>query len=265
MERSGDPHGTDRNSAGQGSGQSAGPRLDNLPSQPRLTTRQAAAHSVFIRRLRIALPVLGAVLVVIFLANAGQDKDDDFFLNDFADVDTRSEEFIMSDPHFSGVDVDGVPFDITADAAIQKHSDEKSVSLENPRAITGYDDERSVLSANSGNFNSDSKILTLKQNVIFEHSLGKDRYVLRTPDATFLIDDETITSTAGVSGEGPRGATLRADRMFADNNARKVIFEGNVQTRIYPNLERPNCKADNRGSADLGDCPDPTRSPQEQE
>ena len=199
--------------------------------------------------MRIALPAIALVLIGVFIANTGGNADDNFFLDEFADVNATSEELRMAKPHFSGVDDDGTPFDITADAAIQTPGDDKTVKLENPKAVSAADGKRSVISARRGAFDSDQKILNLEDNVLFDHTIGEDGYTLTTPTATFSVDDETITSTEGVAGQGPRGATLKADKMFADNKTGKVVFEGNVHTTIYPSRERAKC-AENDATSD---------------
>jgi len=229
----------DRPDAQEGAGRAGRKgRLDNLPSAPRLTGEQAAAHSALVRRLRVILPLFGAVLIVVFFANARRDAADNVFLDEFKDIDTAAEELRMAEPRFSGVDAEGVPYDITADAAIQAPGGDKQVRLERPRAVSGDTAKRSIITADKGAFSSETNILELQDDVRFEHQLGEDNYVLRAPAATFSIDEETVTSKAGVAGEGPRGATLEADTMFADNKAGRVVFEGNVRMRIYPDRER---------------------------
>ncbi|MBI1393238.1 MAG: LPS export ABC transporter periplasmic protein LptC [Alphaproteobacteria bacterium] len=217
-------------------------RLDNLPSAPRLTGKEAAAHSANVRRLRIALPTIGAVLVGVFLANTRGEGPADVFLDQFKDLEAATEELRMARPHFSGVDADGRPFDITADAATQAAGDSKRIGLEGPRAVSGANgDDRSILSAIRGEFDSNSKTLVLTEDVTFERRVGADDYVMKTPSATFLIDEDKVTSDAGVRGQGPRGATLEADKMTANNEDKRVVFEGNVKVRIYPSREEGDC------------------------
>lgn len=213
------------------------PRLDNLPSRPRLTGEEAAAHSALVRRLRIMLPLAAGALIVIFLLNARGGSSEDVFLEEFADVDAAAEELRMALPHFSGVDADGAPFDITAKAAVQVPGEDNIVNLEEPRAVTGDDAERSTLSAVRGAYSSDQNILILEDEVRFKHQIGEDIYILNTDAAVFAIEEETVVSDNKVEGEGPRGSRLKADRMFADNKTGRVIFEGNVSMRIYPEAE----------------------------
>lgn len=241
-ERRDDPSaGPSRSGAGRadtGRAEAGRERLSSLPTAPRLTTAEAAAHSALVRRLRLILPVVALVLIAVFVLNARKDGPENVFLDEFKDIDATADELRMADPRFSGVDDAGAPYDITADAAIQAPGDDKRIRLERPRAVTGQGDTQSVLTAEAGAFDSEQNVLQLNDAVRFEHRIGAETYVLNAPSATFSIDAEEVVSDAGVEGEGPRGATLQADRMVADNKSRKVVFEGNVKMRIYPDRER---------------------------
>ncbi len=208
--------------------------LDSLPSQARITSEQAAARSRVVRHLRIALPVLALVLVIALLLNTRSQTSDRAILNDFADITANPEEVRMANPRFAGVDNEGKPYVITAEAAIQRADSDDIVELDHPRAVTHDDNNETVVTANKGLFRSKGKVLELSEEVTLERSIGSDNYSLRTPAATVLIDDKTVTSDQGVTGVGPSGETLRADRMRAYNENGKIIFEGNVSMRIFP-------------------------------
>lgn len=223
-------------------------RLRNLPSRTRLTGEQAAARSVIIRRLRIALPVLALVMIGVFFLNAGQNTAEDVFLDEFKDINAEADELHVAKPRFSGIDASGNPYDITAEAAVQLPGDDRMMELEKPHAITTNDGKKSTLTANAGAFSSEANKLTLEDNVEFEHNIGNETYVLRTPAATFTIDDERVASDAGVEGDGPRGSSLSAERMLADNKTGQVLLEGNVRMRIFPTNDdlrpgAPECKS----------------------
>ncbi|MEM6415846.1 MAG: LPS export ABC transporter periplasmic protein LptC [Pseudomonadota bacterium] len=215
-------------------------RLDTLPSRPRLTTAQAAAHTLLVRRLKLILPIAAGGLLFIFLVNTGGGTQD-YVLDDFADMNNVAEELRMAKPHFSGIDADGVPFDITAVAAVRSPNAHDNVALEKPKAISGDGDEKTTITAEKGDYSDQSNVLVLEENVVFNHQLGVDSYNLKTKRAIFAIDDETVTSNSRVMGEGPRGAELKADTMVADNKTQIVVFEGNVHTRIYPDRENTGC------------------------
>jgi lipopolysaccharide export system protein LptC len=208
--------------------------LESLTIRRRTTGEQAAARATLMRRLRIALPVLALLLVAAFFLNTRKGAGDDAFLDDFADLNATTQNLRSAKPQFSGVDAKGNPYEITADSASQKPESKEIVELDQPRAVTVGGDQQSVVEAESGIFNTDNKRLLLQDGVTFEHAIGRDNYVLKTSAATVSIDDQTVESDQGVTGAGPGGATLKADRMQADNRDGGVVFEGSVSMRLYP-------------------------------
>lgn len=208
--------------------------LESLPMRARTTGEKAAARSRLIRRLRIALPVLAVVLVAAFVLNTRSNHVDPAFLDDFEDLSASTEELRMASPRFTGVDERGQPFEITADAAKQRPGGRNLVELEMPRAVQGDEKNQSVVTADKGLYRSDDNILELENGVVLEHEIGAGAYVLRAPNATVSIKDQVVVSNAGVNGEGPEGAALKADRMTAYRADGRVVFEGNVSMRLYP-------------------------------
>lgn len=207
--------------------------LDSLTIRHRLTGEQAAARSVIVRRLRIALPIIALLLIGALVINTRSTDGDDAFLDDFANLDTAPEELKMANPRFAGVDDKGYPYEITADAALQAPGKQELVELVKPRAVTKGANEETLVHAEKGVYQSDANVLTLSDGVTLEHEIGGDKYQLRTNEATVSIDDETVHAHSAVEGEGAAG-TLRADSMRAYNNEGRVVFEGNVSMRIYP-------------------------------
>lgn len=225
---------------------SAGGGLKTLRIGPRLTGAEAARRAAIARRLRIALPVAAFALVAAFFANTRQDRPDEVFLKDFADLGAAPEELRMANPRFAGVDGKGNPYEITAEAALQSPQAQEVVELVRPRAVTSRPDERTVVTAESGVFQSKENILTLKEGVALERAIGGQTYVLRAPVATVDIDGETVVSEGGVEGESEAGR-LRADTMRAYNGERRVVFEGNVSMRIFPGKKSAAEPAGNKG------------------
>ena len=213
--------------------QRGGRRILDIPVRQRVTGAQAAARSQIVRRLRVALPALALVLVVALLANTRKSGDDKAFLNDFATLDATPTQLQMASPRFAGVDDKGHPYEITTESAVQNPGEGQIVNLQKPRAVTSSGADKDVVTADKGVFQIDQKILTLEDGVTLEHHIGVDAYKLKTDKATVSIDGETVHAPTPIEGEGPAGA-LRADSMRAYNNEGRVVFEGNVSMRIYP-------------------------------
>jgi lipopolysaccharide export system protein LptC len=208
--------------------------LDSLTIRARTTGEDAAARARAMRRMRVALPILALVLIAAFFLNTRQSGVDDAFLEDFADLEATPQNLKTAKPHFTGVDARGNPYEVTAETALQQADGGKVVDLEAPRAVTSTGEGRSVVAAAAGVFDADAKRLDLKEGVTFEHKVGATIYVLKTPAATYTIDDRVVSSDAGVDGEGSDGERLKADRMSANDREGKLVFEGNVSMRIFP-------------------------------
>ncbi len=208
--------------------------LDSLTIRRRTSGEDAAARAQFMRRMRIALPILALVLIATFFFNTRQSGVDDAFLDDFAEIDASPQNLKTAKPKFTGVDARGNPYEVTAKSALQQTDGGKVVDLEAPRAVTSTGDGQSVVAAKTGVFDADAKRLDLRDDVTFEHKVGGTIYVLRTPAATYTIDNRVVASDAGVDGAGTDGALLKADRMNANDREGKLVFEGNVSMRVYP-------------------------------
>lgn len=208
--------------------------LETLTIRRRTTGEDAAARAALMRRLRIALPVLALFLVAVFLLSSRKGGGEEAFLNDFADINATTQNLSSVKPQFSGVDARGNPYEITADSASQKPESRDIVELNEPRAVTAGGKESSVVAAKSGVFNTEDKRLLLKDGVTFEHAIGRDNYVMRSPSATVSIDEQTVETGGGIEGVGPGGSTLKADSMRANNSDGAVTFEGGVTMRLYP-------------------------------
>lgn len=209
-------------------------RLDSLTLRRRTTGEAAAARAAMTRRLRVILPVVGLLIVVGFLATTRDKGGDDAFLNDFADLDAKPNQRKMENPRYAGVDARGNPYDITAQSATQSADSGDAVELDRPRAVTSGEDARTTVAAARGVLRTDTNVLSLEDDVTLEHKIGGDNYVLKSTAAVVSIEDENVLSDKGIEGSGPRGSTLKADRMRADNKSGRITFEGNVSMRIYP-------------------------------
>ncbi len=250
MSGGGTYQGEERLAGGQpGVGQPEGSRsrLDSLPTGTRTTGEQAIARSLLVRRLRVALPVLALVLAATFFFNTKSNNVDDAFLDDFKDMSASADDLKMANPKFAGIDDNGQPFEITALTAMQVSGNQETVELEMPRAVQGKGSEVSIVTAQKGLYQSKNNVLELEQDVTLSHNLGAKTYILRVPAATVAINEEKVTSDTGVNGTGSDGSTLSADRMTAFNADRRIVFEGNVRMRIYPDtVKSSNDDADVR-------------------
>jgi lipopolysaccharide export system protein LptC len=217
-----------------GAGRTNRGSLDSLTFRQRTTGAEAAARAAFMRRARIALPLVAVALIAVFFLNTRKDGGNDAFLNDFAETQATAEGLKTGRPEFSGVDSSGNPYEITAASAVQRSDGRTIYEFESPRAVSISADGKAIVEARKGVFDAEAKRLDLGDGVVFQQTIGRDNYVLKTPAAIYTTEDQTVVSEAGVDGEASDGSTIKADRMQANNQDRRMVFEGNVSMRIYP-------------------------------
>ena len=209
--------------------------LGNLPSARRLTGQQAEQRSRTVRRLRLILPVIAVLLIGVFLLLGQSSEEDSAFLDDLKVDEIVAEEALVINPKFSGIDSAGKPYQITANTAAQNPDKDDLVNLEGPKAVLTDDNAETVATAKTGFFRSGQKVLDLKENVIFERIINGKSYTLRSEAAVVGIEEQTLKSSEGVSGETLDGK-LRADEMEVFNQDGRVILKGNVRMKFEPDL-----------------------------
>ncbi|MEM9168834.1 MAG: LPS export ABC transporter periplasmic protein LptC [Pseudomonadota bacterium] len=230
-----------------------GGALESLTIKKRTTGEKAAARSRMVRRLRIALPALALVLVLAFWRNMSSDGVDDAFLDDFKSLEDVPTTLQMANPQFPGRDAKGRPYLVSADAATRGPEDDAVVVLERPRAVTDAEDERSAVVAARGRYHAETKRLDLDDGVEVRRQIGGEgEYVLNTPAATVLLDENRVETDRGVRGVGPQGNTLIADTMTAYQDDNRVVFEGNVRLTVHDVDALPASETDAPG-ADEGE------------
>ena len=184
--------------------------------------RKRSRQVQFFRR---ALPAaIGAILVLLagwvllrgFLTRIGDAR---------GDVGTIH----MTNAHFYGRDGTGRPYVMAAGVAVRSDSDLRRISLEKP-ALT-FDNtggQASHISADQGVYREDDQILRLRDHVVMHDQTGD----------TFLTDraivdtvHNTVVGRSHVQGFGPNGA-VTADSYSVYNQGQRVVFQGNVHSRI---------------------------------
>lgn len=211
-----------------------GPVLESLPTGARTTGEDAAARSRMVRRMRVILPTIAIVLVAAFVINTGANNRGDAFLNDFEDITATPEELHVSNPRFTGIDDRGRPFEITADNMSREAKGGDSIELVLPRAVQGADDDATIVTAETGVYQTDAQVLKLVKDVTLEHTFADATYLLKAPAATLAVNKREVTTDGAVTGSASDGSRLSADRMSAFHDEGRVVFEGNVSMRIYP-------------------------------
>ncbi|MEL6727022.1 MAG: LPS export ABC transporter periplasmic protein LptC [Pseudomonadota bacterium] len=193
--------------------------------QRQMTLAQARRRSSFIGLLRMVF-VAGAAIsagVIIgpiaatTLNGAGQQIDQ-----------LAGDEVVtMVNARFTGRNVVGDAYVITAEEARRRRADSSVINLTNPRLV---DDKGTQVSAPVGVFYQNTEYLDLFQDVKVRDAEG---YEFTTTAARVFVQDGRIEGLEPLSGNGPLGY-VRADSYEIEDEGDRVIFRGNVDLTIYP-------------------------------
>lgn len=193
--------------------------------QRQMTLAQARRRSSTVGILRIAF-VAGAAIsagVIIgpmaatTLTGPGQHIDQ-----------LEGDEVVtMVNARFTGRNISGEAYVITAEAAQRRRADPSIINLTNPRMV---DDKGTEVSAPVGVYYQNAEYLDLFQAVRIR---DRDGYEFTTTAARIFIQEGRVQGLEPLSGNGPLG-DVRADSYEIEDEGDRVIFRGNVDLTIYP-------------------------------
>jgi lipopolysaccharide export system protein LptC len=200
----------------------------------------ARRHSRLVRRLRIALPTVGTLIVAGLTAatSIGLPGDVDLSL---ARLSVTKNSIIMESPELTGFDADGRRYSLSADRAIQALAEPDAVRLEDISAEVMVPGQgTATISAEAGDYDNTDSTLQVEGTITIDSSQG---YALRMEGADIDFGAGTMTSsnpvtvhyedsrTTGQSIEVSRGGDL-------------IVVEGGVRTTLMP----PNRTAAGQGT-----------------
>ena len=193
--------------------------------QRQMTLAQARRRSRTVGMLRMAF-VAGAAIsagVIIgpmaatTLSGAGQTIDQ-----------LAGDEVVtMVNARFTGRNIAGEGYVITAEAARRRRADPSIINLTNPRLV---DDQGTEVSAPVGVFYQNFDYLDLFQAVKVRDREG---YEFSTTAARVFVQDGRVQGLEPLNGNGPLG-DVRADSYEIEDDGDRIIFRGNVDMTLYP-------------------------------
>lgn len=137
------------------------------------------------------------------------------------------EVVTMVNARFTGRNISGEAYVITAEAAQRRRADPSIVNLTNPRMV---DDKGTEVSAPVGVYYQNAEYLDLFQAVRIR---DRDGYEFTTTAARVFVQEGRVHGLEPLSGNGPLG-DVRADSYEIEDDGDRVIFRGNVDLTIYP-------------------------------
>lgn len=195
----------------------------------------ANLNSKRIRGLKFWLPVVGGLLIVVFIAIMVVTQFISTPLG-IAAIDLTDGKVVMDQPTLSGFTASNAEYEIVADRALQDLSDPKKVLLEKIGATLALKDGNVVsLSANTGKYDIDGESLNLGAGVNVHMSSG---YTAELEEAHVDMKSGVLSSDRPVFIKATIGE-IRADRLEVRDNGDYILFEDRVKMTIDPRKIRP--------------------------
>jgi len=212
--------------------------MSELANQERATKQRWAvpgsSHDKIVRLAKIGLPA-AVVVVIAFLAMAPLDKRGDVsFILDKKKVENAPERMRVEKAQYTGEDSRGQKFQITADRALQRSSDQPIVDIWGVLARFGLSQGPVTVAANQGRYNLDEQKVNVQGPV---RVAGPDGEQLLTKDVTVDLKQNLVTSDQGVTGRTELGQ-FQANRLRADLNDRTVVLDGGARLKIVQGAVR---------------------------
>lgn len=211
--------------------------VDHFAPSARLSPQAAQRHSRKVRHLRLILPAIAGGLMVTYALSASPPRIDPTFVREFQQIQAEGRAMRLDRPRYAGEDEQGLPFEISAQAAEQDPNAPDLVALENPEALrnlrtdTGADPVK--VRAATGLLDTQANQIALTQDVEFEQEIGGGTFILRTDAADVDLNASTVVSDVGITGESERG-TVAADSLTVYQEEGRAVLEGNVRLRLNP-------------------------------
>jgi lipopolysaccharide export system protein LptC len=202
----------------------------NVGSRRLASRRVGGLRDQLVKVLKWLLPALSAALLVTIIALPFFSKQEVSFLLSRDSIEKTREVLRMEKPRYRGLDSKGRPFEITADRAIQKSSDDSTVELQRLRADLQTKNGSAQLLADNGAFDLKKEQLRISGNISASRA---DGYEFRTRDAVVDLPKRVAWGVSGVFGDTPIGS-FRAARFRVDLETGSVIFAGGTKLHIVP-------------------------------
>ena len=196
--------------------------------QRQMTLAQARRRSKFVGLLRmifVAGAAISAGVIIVPIAATtltGTSEQVDQLAGD--------EVVTMVNARFTGRNIAGEAYVITAAEARRRRADTSVINLTRPRLV---DDKGTEVSAPVGVYYQNAEYLDLFQAVKVR---DRDGYEFETTAARVFVLDGRVQGLEPLTGSGPLG-DVRADSYEIEDEGDRVIFRGNVDFTIYPGGE----------------------------
>ena len=182
------------------------------------------AHSRLVKVLRIALPavMIGVVATIVALVIAHAVRRQEAAHRD------ATVPIEMVNPHFYGKDSQGRPYTLGAKQAARDEKSFQRVLLSYPWVTVYRDGKPSTLTADSGVYHEDTRMLYLKGHIRADNA-QTSRFA--TDEAIVNTRTGSVTSPSALSGSTPVG-TVQSQSFDVYDKGDRVVFKGGVHARL---------------------------------
>lgn len=191
---------------------------------------RAHRHSGRVRVLRVALPLIGLfILSVVTGAYFWSQSSLPQVSIEFTEI--RNDRMVMKNPRLTGTDEQDRPYNLTASQAITNPGLPKQVELlEIAAQVPMEEGIFANILAGTGFYDAEAKKLQLGGEVDVKTD---DGMTLRMQDADVDIGLGNLRTDNPVAITTEQ-ATISSERLFVEENGKKVVFESRVRMTIYP-------------------------------
>ena len=212
--------------------------MSDLANQEREVKQRWAvpgsSHDRIVRFAKVALPSAVGV-VIAFLAMAPlENRGDVSFILDKNEVENVPERMRVEQARYTGEDNRGQKFQITANRALQRTSEQPIVDIWGMLARFGLSQGPVTVAANQGQYNLDEQKVAVPGAVRVNGPEGEQ---LVTRNVTVDLKKNTMTSQGGVAGRMELGQ-FQAGRLRADLNSGTVVLDGGTRLKIVQGAVR---------------------------
>jgi lipopolysaccharide export system protein LptC len=188
-------------------------------------------HTIMVTTMRLALPVLAAVLLASLALWSKLGLDSTHFMLALATVGPQHiDSMSMSNPHYEGIDEKKRPFSITAKSATQLDKAGNLIDLVSPEAdITLESGAWLTVNSEKGRYQRAKQFLDLTGVVNMFHDQG---FEMHTRDVQVDLTTNQAVGHKPVAGQGPAG-DLTGQGIIVSDGGNRVFLLGRSHVVLY--------------------------------
>lgn len=196
----------------------------------------ARRHTMRVRVLRIALPLVSLALVGLYAATVMKAAGVGASLPQLSIPRIIPDQLAMANPHYEGFGKDGSSYVFDSKTAQQDPTKPGTIKLIGlSGTLLQVDKSKTLFSAVRGDYNSTAKVLELYEKIDVVSDSGFKALLTR---ATLTAKDNVLTSKEPVAVEFT-GGSVRSNAMTLRHKVHEVTFVDNVVARMVPQKASP--------------------------